>query len=85
MEGFQLWVNLPKKLKMTTPRYQEIKSSQIPEIRLENGVLIRIIAGELNGVKGAVTEIFADPMYLDVIIPKGSYFKLTIKFLSFFF
>ena len=79
MEGFQLWVNLPTKLKMTTPRYQEIKSSQIPEIRLENGVLIRIIAGELNGVKGAVTEIFADPMYLDVIIPKGSYFKLPIK------
>ena len=79
MEGFQLWVNLPTKLKMTTPRYQEIKSSQIPEIRLENGVLIRIIAGELNGVKGAVTEIFADPMYLDVIIPKESYFKLPIK------
>ena len=79
MEGFQLWVNLPTKLKKTTPMYQEIKSSQIPEIRLENGVLIRIIAGKMDGVKGAVTEIFADPMYLDVIIPKGSYFKLPIK------
>jgi len=79
MEGFQLWVNLPSKLKMTTPRYQEIKSSQIPEIRLENGVSIRIIAGKMDGVKGAVTEIFADPMYLDVNIPKGSNFKKPIK------
>ena len=79
MEGFQLWVNLPAKLKMTTPRYQEVKSSQIPEVRRKNGVLTKIIAGEMDGVKGAVTEIFADPMYLDVIIPEGSSFKLPIK------
>ena len=79
MEGFQLWVNLPAKLKMTTPRYQEVKSSQIPEIRRENGVIVRIIAGEMEGVKGAVTEIFADPMYLDVILPKGYSFEQPIK------
>ncbi len=79
MEGFQLWVNLPSKLKMTTPRYQEVKSSQIPEIRLENGVMVKIIAGEMGGVKGAVTEIFADPIYLDVNMPMKSYFEQPIK------
>jgi quercetin 2,3-dioxygenase len=79
MEGFQLWVNLPARLKMTTPRYQEIKSSQIPEIHQEHGILVRIIAGEMEGVEGAVTQIFADPMYLDVTIPKGTSFKQPIK------
>jgi quercetin 2,3-dioxygenase len=79
MEGFQLWVNLPAKLKMTTPRYQEIKSSRIPEIHSEGGAVVKIIAGEIEGVKGAVTEIFTNPIYLDVNIPVGSTFKQPIK------
>jgi redox-sensitive bicupin YhaK (pirin superfamily) len=79
MEGFQLWVNLPAKLKMTTPRYQEIKSSRIPEIISEDGTIVKIIAGEIRGVKGAVTDIFADPTYLDVNMPVGSSFEQTIK------
>jgi hypothetical protein len=79
MEGFQLWVNLPAKLKMTTPRYQEIKSSQIPEIRREDGVVVRIIAGGVEGVKGAVTEIYANPEYVDVFIPAGFSFEQPVK------
>jgi quercetin 2,3-dioxygenase len=79
MEGFQLWINLPAKLKMTTPRYQEIKSSRIPEVESEDGTIVKIIAGELKGVKGAVTEIFADPIYLDVNIPKGASYEQPIK------
>ena len=79
MAGFQLWVNLPAHLKMTTPRYREVKSSQIPEIHHENGMVVKIIAGEIDGVKGAVTEIYADPTYLDVTIPPGSTFKQPIK------
>jgi redox-sensitive bicupin YhaK (pirin superfamily) len=79
MEGFQLWVNLPAKIKMTTPRYQEIKSSKIPEIKSEDGTIVKIIAGEMRGVKGAVTDIFADPIYLDVNIPAGSSFEQPIK------
>ncbi|MGB7968141.1 MAG: pirin family protein [Methanobacterium sp.] len=79
MEGFQLWVNLPSKLKMTTPRYQEIKSSRIPEIKSEDGTIIKIIAGEIRGIKGAVNEIFTDPTYLDVTIPAGSSFEQSIK------
>ncbi len=74
MIGFQLWVNLPARLKMTKPRYQGILSNQIPEVTREDGVKIRVIAGEVDGVRGAISEIFADPAYLDVSIPaKGSF------------
>jgi redox-sensitive bicupin YhaK (pirin superfamily) len=74
MAGFQLWVNLPAKLKMTKPRYQEIASALIPEMNREDGVKIRVIAGPVDGVRGPVTEIAADPTYLDVSIPpKGSF------------
>ncbi len=79
MEGFQLWVNLPSKLKMTNPRYQDIPSSEIPEVKKENGLQVRIVAGNYEGVKGAVTEIYADPEYLDVYIPAGSSFEQPIK------
>ena len=74
MVGFQLWVNLPARLKMTTPRYQNVNSGQVPEISREDGVKIRVIAGEVDGVRGAISEIYADPTYLDVSIPaKGSF------------
>jgi redox-sensitive bicupin YhaK (pirin superfamily) len=69
MVGFQLWVNLPADLKMTTPRYQNIVSEQIPEITREDGVKIRVIAGEVDGIRGPVTDIFANPTYLDISIP----------------
>ena len=79
MEGFQLWVNLPAKLKMTIPRYRGILSSQIPEVEDDNGVTVRIVAGDYNGVKGAISEIYADPEYLDVNMPAGSSFVQHIK------
>jgi redox-sensitive bicupin YhaK (pirin superfamily) len=53
LHGAQLWVNLPAKDKSTPPAYQDIRSSKIPEITLPNGQgKIRIIAGEMNTVKG---------------------------------
>jgi redox-sensitive bicupin YhaK (pirin superfamily) len=74
MVGFQLWVNLPANLKMTRPRYQNITSDQIPELNREDGVKIRVIGGEVDGMCGPVTDIFADPTYIDVSIPaKGSF------------
>jgi len=79
MVGFQLWINLPATLKMCRPRYQNIDSEQIPEVRRENGVKIRLIAGELDGVRGAVSEIYADPTYLDVTIPAGGSFSDPIQ------
>lgn len=72
MAGFQLWVNLPARLKMTQPRYQDVPSNQIPEVIREDGVKIRVIAGRVDGTAGAVTEIAADPTYLDVSMPAGS-------------
>jgi redox-sensitive bicupin YhaK (pirin superfamily) len=78
MVGFQLWVNLPAKLKMTSPRYQNITSDQIPEIRHEDGVKIRIIAGEVDGFHGPVKEIVAEPTYLDISIPPNGNFSQSI-------
>jgi redox-sensitive bicupin YhaK (pirin superfamily) len=75
MVGFQLWVNLPAKLKMTKPRYQNITSEQIPEIQHENGVKIRVIAGELDGTRGPVKDIIAEPMYFDISIPANASFS----------
>lgn len=71
MEGFQLWVNLPARLKMSRPRYQEIPAATIPVVRRPDGVTVRVVAGESEGVKGPVTEIAADPEYLDVTVPAG--------------
>jgi redox-sensitive bicupin YhaK (pirin superfamily) len=79
MDGFQLWVNLPASLKMSRPRYQEIPSEAIPEVHLEGGVKVRVIAGKLEGVSGPVTEIAADPSYLDVTIPPGGGFTHLIS------
>ena len=79
MMGFQLWVNLPARLKMMTPRYQNISSNQIPVIDREDGVKIRVIAGEVDDVRGPVTEIVADPAYLDVTIPPDGSFSHPVK------
>jgi quercetin 2,3-dioxygenase len=71
MAGFQLWVNLPAKLKMTRPRYQEYLAASIPEALLPGGVRIRVVAGNADGVRGPVTEIAAEPTYLDIRLPAG--------------
>jgi redox-sensitive bicupin YhaK (pirin superfamily) len=78
MVGFQLWVNLPARLKMTKPRYQNIASEQIPQVQHEDGVKIRVIAGEVDGVSGPVKEIVADPTYLDISIPPNKTFSQSI-------
>jgi len=78
MVGFQLWVNLPARLKMTSPRYQNIISDQIPEIRHEDGVIIRVIAGKVDGVRGPVKEIVAEPTYLDISLPPNRTFSQSI-------
>ncbi|MEE4274813.1 MAG: pirin family protein [Thermoleophilia bacterium] len=74
MAGFQLWVNLPAALKMTRPRYQEVRAESIPVVRRDDGSLVRVVAGEVDGVAGPVSEIYADPTYLDVTLPPGTRF-----------
>ena len=78
MAGFQLWVNLPARQKMSAPRYQEIPAERIPQIQREDGGRIRVIAGEAGGVRGPVTEIAAQPTYLDVSIPAHASFTHPI-------
>ena len=66
--GFQLWVNLPAKQKMSAPRYQNIHSSEIPIIERDRGASVRVIAGTVDGATGPITGIVAEPSYLDVAL-----------------
>jgi redox-sensitive bicupin YhaK (pirin superfamily) len=78
MEGFQLWVNLPARLKMTQPRYQEVAADTIPTVRRADGAVVRVVAGDYEGVRGPVTEIAADPAYFDVTLPAGYAFTQPV-------
>ena len=69
MHGFQLWANLPKSLKMTDPRYQDILAKDIPEVVDDDGTRVRVICGEFWGKTGPVEGVAADPRYLDVWVP----------------
>ena len=71
MYGFQLWANLPASQKMMAPRYNGITANQIPEVKLENGIRIKIIAGAVNGTIGPIKDIVIDPEYMDCSVPEG--------------
>jgi redox-sensitive bicupin YhaK (pirin superfamily) len=72
MWGFQLWVNLPARDKMTAPRYQDIAPGKIPEVDLAQGAHARVIAGDAGGAHGPVEGIVTSPLYLDVTLaPRG--------------
>lgn len=77
--GFQLWVNLPADNKMMAPRYREVKRGDIPEIVTNSGATVKIICGEINGVRGPVKDIVSDPEYLDVSLPVKSHFRHAVK------
>jgi quercetin 2,3-dioxygenase len=79
MHGFQLWGNLPSSLKMTRPRYQEIKSPEIPEVTDDDGTHVRIVCGDFWGKKGPVEGVASDPIYLDVSVPPGRSRTLPIE------
>jgi redox-sensitive bicupin YhaK (pirin superfamily) len=74
MEGFQLWANLPRVNKMMDPRYRDITSEQIPKVRQSNGVEIKVICGQIDGVAGPVTDVMIEPEYLDVSVPPNEKF-----------
>jgi redox-sensitive bicupin YhaK (pirin superfamily) len=69
MEGFQLWLNLPAKNKLCEPWYQDIQNQSIPEITTDEGVLVRVIAGQSHGTAGAIQREFTEPLYLDLHFP----------------
>ncbi|MGC2457072.1 MAG: pirin family protein [Gallionellaceae bacterium] len=78
MEGFQLWLNLPAQRKMAEPWYRDFPNEAIPEYVTPAGVTVRVIAGNSNGVAGAVTREVTEPLYLDIHVPAGAAFSTAL-------
>jgi redox-sensitive bicupin YhaK (pirin superfamily) len=78
MHGFQLWANLPSRLKMTEPRYQDVKGADIPEVVDDDGTRVRIVVGDFWGRKGPVEGVAADPRYIDVSVPPGQKKRIAV-------
>ena len=79
MHGFQLWANLPASLKMTGPRYQEVKAPDIPVVNDDDGTLVRVVCGSFWGTTGPVDEVAINPIYLDVEVPAGKRKTLPVE------
>ena len=71
MRGFQLWVNLPAKDKMCEPKYQEFGPERIPQVAPADGVMVKVIAGQVDGVAGPIVQPATDPVYLDISLEAG--------------
>ncbi len=76
MSGFQLWVNLPAKEKMSVPAYRGLTAGEIPEVTTDAGDRVKVVAGTFEKVEGPVRGIPVDPTYLDVTVPPGGSFDL---------
>jgi quercetin 2,3-dioxygenase len=74
MRGFQLWLNLPARDKMTAPRYQEFGPERIPLARPAPGVSVKVIAGRVGDTVGPISQPATDPTYLDVALDPGARF-----------
>ena len=79
MHGFQLWANLPRALKMTAPRYQDVPAREIPTITDDDGTHVRVVCGEFWGRRGPVEGIAAEPQYLDVSVPPNTRRTLPVE------
>ncbi|HZY70273.1 MAG TPA: pirin family protein [Thermoplasmata archaeon] len=79
LDGFQLWVNLPRKLKMEDPAYRGIEQREVPVVHRPDGTSVKVVAGTFDKVEGPVTGIPVDPMYLDVTLPAGATFEHPVK------
>ena len=78
MRGFQLWINLPARDKMSDPAYQEFSSAAIPEVALDAG-RVRVLAGEFGGVRGVIEDPATDVLYLDVTLAAAARFSLPLS------
>jgi len=78
MAGFQLWVNLAAKDKLTAPAYRDVPPADVPVFTLEDGVSVRVIAGSSHGVAGAVRRPTTEPLYLDIALPQGTVFEQAV-------
>ena len=78
VQGFQLWANLPKSHKMMDPRYRDVTTDQIPCEEVAKGVTAKIIAGEINGIKGPVQDVVTKPIYVDISMDNNSTFEYSV-------
>jgi quercetin 2,3-dioxygenase len=78
MRGFQLWLNLPARDKMTAPKYQEFGPERIPTAAPAAGVTIKVIAGRVADVSGPISQPATDPTYLDLSLEPGAAFVQPI-------
>ena len=78
MAGFQLWVNLAAKDKMTAPAYRDVAPADVPVVTLDGGVKLRVIAGQARGVAGAVQRPTTEPLVLDIVLPAGQTFDAAL-------
>jgi quercetin 2,3-dioxygenase len=74
MRGFQLWLNLPAREKMTAPKYQEFGPERIPVATPGQGVTVKVIAGTVSGTSGPISQPATDPTYLDIALALGAEF-----------
>ena len=78
IEGFQLWLNLPGRDKMSVPWYRDFKNEELPQFNTPTGVAVTVIAGNSHGVAGAVTRDATAPLYLDLHLGAGSRFEQAL-------
>ncbi len=78
MSGFQLWVNLPAREKMSVPAYRGLARADFPEVTTDDGSRVKVVAGTYGGTEGPVKGISVDPTYLDITMPAKSTFELDI-------
>jgi quercetin 2,3-dioxygenase len=79
MGGFQLWVNLPRSHKMMSPRYQELRAYEIPEVTVHDGARARVISGTIAGISGPVRDIIAEPEFFDITLGPDVQFSQRVR------
>jgi redox-sensitive bicupin YhaK (pirin superfamily) len=78
MQGFQLWLNLPARDKMSAPTYRDIAAAEIPVFTNAEGVRVKVIAGESHGVAGPVAKRMTEPVFLDLELPAGRRYAASL-------
>ena len=78
MRGFQLWLNLPAREKMTAPKYQEFGPERIPSAAPAAGITAKVIAGQVAGISGPIQQPATDPTYLDLALEPHAVFEQTL-------
>ena len=77
LHGFQLWVNMPAKLKMNKPEYIYIDSKQM-QVHKDSDKKIKVIAGKFGDAKGPVKGHNVEPVYFDIELEKDKEFNFEL-------